>query len=46
MRAAKHLALQHCEAIDMPFDWPRAPREGHARFDGGIVVAEPVGKAL
>src|SRR5437870_7463564 len=25
MRAAKHLAFQHFEAIDMPFDRPRAP---------------------
>ncbi len=46
MRAAEHLALQHFEAVDMPFDRPRAPGQCHARFDGGIVIAEPTGKAL
>ncbi len=25
LRAAEHLALQHFEAVDMPFDRPRAP---------------------
>ena len=30
MRAAEHLALQHFEAVDMPFDRPRAPGQCHA----------------
>src|SRR5207245_7017802 len=46
MRAAEHLALQHFEAVDMPFDWPGAPWQCHARFDCCIVIAEPAGKAL
>src|SRR4029453_12740031 len=44
-RAAKHLPLQHFEAVDVPLDRAIGPRQGHARFDGRIVVAEPTGKA-
>ena len=45
-RPAKHLALEHFEAIDVPLDRTGRPRQGHPRFDRLIVVAEPVGKAL
>src|SRR5712692_3223829 len=45
-RPAKHLALQHFEAIDMPFDRSSAPGQRHPRFDGLIVVPEPFDKAL
>src|SRR6266478_7584711 len=46
MGAATHLALHHFEAIDMPLDRVSAPGQRHPRFDGGIVVPEPVGKTL
>ena len=29
---AKHLALEHFETVDLPLHWPRAPRQGDARF--------------
>src|SRR2546423_9078890 len=45
-RAAKHLALQHFEAVDMALHGARTPGEGDARFDRRIVVAEPSGEAL
>src|SRR2546426_8914280 len=45
-RAAKHLALQHFEAVDMALDRPVGPGQCHARFDRLIVVVEPPGKAL
>ena len=44
-RAAKHLALQHLEAIDVPLDRAGTPGQGDARFDGFLVVAEPGGEA-
>ena len=31
-RAAKHLALQHFEAIDVPLDRAGTPGQGHARL--------------
>jgi len=43
---AKHLALHHFQAIDVPLDRAGTPGEGHARFDGLIVLAEPARKAL
>jgi hypothetical protein len=43
---AKHLPLEHFEAIDVAFDGAVTPRHGHPRFDGGIVVAEPLRKPL
>src|SRR5712691_8260888 len=46
VRAAKHLALQHFEAVDMALDRPVGPGQCHARFDRLIVVVEPLGKAL
>ena len=45
-RPAKHLALQHFEAIDVPLDGARTPGQGHARFDRLVVLVEPGGKAL
>jgi hypothetical protein len=44
MRPAKHVALEHCEAVAMAFD--RAVTPGHCDpgFDGGIIVAQPVRK--
>ena len=45
-RPAKHLALQHFQAIDMPFHGTATPGQRDTRFDRLIVVAEPVGKAL
>src|SRR3989442_5350396 len=44
--AAKHLALQHFEAVDMALDRPIGPGQCHARFDRRIVVVEPGGKTL
>ena len=43
---AKHLALEHLEAIDMALDRAIGPGHGHTRFDGVIVLVEPFGKAL
>src|SRR5215510_3701639 len=46
MRPAKHVALEHFEAVDMAFNRAVTPRHGHSSFDGGIVVAQPVRKTL
>ena len=46
MRPAKHLALEHLETINVAFDGTVAPGHGHPRFDGRIVVAQPLRKAL
>jgi hypothetical protein len=46
VRPAKHLALQHFEAIDMAFNRSIGPRQRHASFDGCLVVPEPCRKAL
>jgi len=43
---AKHLALEHLEAIDMALDRAIGPGHGHPSFDGVIVLVEPFGKAL
>ena len=43
---AKHLALEHFEAIDVPLDRASTPRQGDARFDRRIVLVQPGGKAL
>jgi hypothetical protein len=40
-----HLALQHLQAIDVPFDRALAPGQRHHRLDGGHVRPEPYGKA-
>jgi hypothetical protein len=44
--AAKHWAFQHLEAIDMSLNGASTPGERHPRFDGGVVIPEPCGKAL
>jgi hypothetical protein len=43
---AKHLALQHLEAVDVAFNRAGTPREGDPGFDGVIVVAESLRKPL
>jgi hypothetical protein len=45
-RAAKHLALQHFEAIHMPRDRPMTPRQRDAGFHRLLVLIPPRGKAL
>src|SRR5437667_12095821 len=45
-RTAKHLALQHFEAVDMALDRPRTPGQRGTRFHRRIVVVEPSGKAV
>src|ERR1700675_141739 len=42
---AKHLALEHLQAVDVPFDWASAPREGHPSFDRVLVLIQPFRKA-
>jgi hypothetical protein len=42
---AKHLALQHCEAIDVPLDRSSTPGPRDAGFDRGIVLIQPSGEA-
>ena len=46
VRAAKHLAFHHFQAVDVPLDRAGTPGQGHPGFDRGIVLAEPTGKAL
>ena len=46
MCAAKHLPLQHFEAIDVAFDRAVAPGQREPCFDGRIVVAQPLRKTL
>lgn len=45
-RPAKHLALQHLEAVDVAFDWAITPAQGDSGFDGVIVIAQSFGKPL
>ena len=40
-RSAKHLALQHFEAVDMPLDGARTPGQRHPGFDRLVVLIEP-----
>jgi hypothetical protein len=41
---AKHLALEHLQAIDVPFDWSLTPRQRDSGLDGGHVRPEPSGE--
>ena len=41
VRSAKHLALQHFEAIDMPLDRARIPGQRHPSFDRLVILVEP-----
>ena len=45
VRAAKHLPLQHFEAIDMALDRPATPGQRDPGFDGLVVVIQPCGEA-
>jgi hypothetical protein len=45
-RSAKHLALQHFQAIDMALDRSIGPRQCDAGFDRLIVRRQPSGEAL
>src|SRR6266436_1533001 len=45
-RPAKHLALEHFEAIDVPFDRTGRPGQGHPCFDRLVVLIQPLRKAL
>src|SRR5262245_56282244 len=46
MSPAIHLPFEHFQTIDLPLNWPRAPRQGDARFDGIIIRSQAIGKAL
>jgi hypothetical protein len=43
---AKHLAFQHFEAINMPFDRAGTPGQSDAGFHGLIVLTQAGGEAL
>src|SRR5882672_199037 len=45
-RAAKHLAFEHFETIDMPLDRAGRPGQSHARFDHLVILIQPFRKAL
>jgi hypothetical protein len=45
-RPAKHLALEHFQTIDLALHRPVTPAQREPRFDGGIVLTEPLGKPL
>jgi hypothetical protein len=45
-RSAKHLALQHLQAIDMALHRACTPGQCHARFDRVVVLIQPLGKTL
>ena len=42
---AKHLAFQHFEAVNVPLDWARTPRQGHPSFDCLVVLIQSCGEA-
>ena len=46
MGAAKHLALQHFEAIDMPLDRASRPGQSDPSFNRLVVLIQPFRKAL
>jgi hypothetical protein len=41
---AKHLTLQHLQAVDVPFDRPLTPGQGHRGLNSAVVRAEPSGE--
>jgi len=45
VRPAKHLALQHFEAVDMPLDGARIPGQRHPGFDRRVILVEPCREA-
>src|SRR6266446_4983679 len=42
---AKHLALQHFQALDMPLHRARTPGQRHPSFDRLVVLLQPCGEA-
>jgi hypothetical protein len=42
----KHLALQHFEAVAMPLDGARTPRQGHTGLHRLVILGQPGGEAL
>jgi hypothetical protein len=42
--SAKHLALQHLQAVDVPFNRPLTPGQRHPGLDGGVVRPESSGE--
>src|SRR4029434_6228048 len=44
-RPAKHLALEHFEAVDMPLDRARIPGQRHPGFDRLVILVEPCREA-
>jgi hypothetical protein len=46
LRSATHLALEHLQAIDVPFDGALTPGQRHPSLDAGIVLTQSFGKAL
>jgi hypothetical protein len=44
-RSAKHLALEHFEAVDMSLDRARIPGQRHPGFDRLVILAEPCREA-
>src|SRR5207248_7535522 len=44
-RPAKHLALEHFEAVDMPLDRARIPGQRHPGFDCLVILVEPCREA-
>jgi hypothetical protein len=44
-RPATHLALQHLQAIDLPFARPLTPGQRHPGLDSGVISAQSFGNA-
>ena len=44
MRPAKHVTLEHFEAVDMAFNRAVTPGDSDPSFDGGIIVTQPMRK--
>src|SRR6266571_3893871 len=44
-RAAKHLALEHFQTVDVSLDRAATPGERHTRFDRRVLLVQPQGKA-
>jgi hypothetical protein len=42
---AEHLALQHLQATDVPFDGPLTPGQRDPGLYGGVIVTQSSGKA-
>ena len=44
--AAKHLALEHLQPVDVPLDRPGTPTKGKAGDDGIVITAEARDKGV